>query len=80
MRKQYSVLVIREITPEYFAPLGVWVVREGARKILEGPVKEINDWPTAIKVAKTLLIYPVDFEKRSKIINLKENQKRLFEF
>ncbi|MCL4406838.1 hypothetical protein M1139_01960 [Candidatus Parvarchaeota archaeon] len=27
MKSQFSVLCVREITPEYFAPLGVWVVR-----------------------------------------------------
>jgi len=32
LRKKASVLVIREIKPEYYAPLGVWVVEEGVRK------------------------------------------------
>ncbi len=35
IRRQATVLIIREITPEYWAPLGVWVVREAARKALE---------------------------------------------
>jgi len=29
------VFVVREITPEYYAPLGVWVVEEGVRRALE---------------------------------------------
>ena len=33
-REQASVLVLRFITPEYTAPLGVWVVREATRKSL----------------------------------------------
>ncbi|KGK99173.1 hypothetical protein LI82_03855 [Methanococcoides methylutens] len=32
--RQASVFMIREITPEYWAPLGVWVVREAARNAM----------------------------------------------
>jgi hypothetical protein len=31
MRRQSSILAVREITEERWAPLGVWVVREAAR-------------------------------------------------
>ncbi|RNI15948.1 hypothetical protein EFE42_01530 [Methanohalophilus sp. RSK] len=34
IRKQAAVFAIREITPDYWAPLGVWVVREAARNAL----------------------------------------------
>ncbi len=34
MKKQGRVFVVREIKPEYFAPLGVWVVEEGVRRAL----------------------------------------------
>jgi hypothetical protein len=34
IQRQASVFMIREITPEYWAPLGVWVVREAARNAL----------------------------------------------
>jgi hypothetical protein len=29
---QARAIVIRQVTPEYYCPLGVWVVREAARK------------------------------------------------
>lgn len=32
--RQASVLAVREITPAYWAPLGVWVVREAARQAM----------------------------------------------
>ncbi|MGM0771658.1 MAG: Nre family DNA repair protein [Halobacteriota archaeon] len=32
--RQASIFMIREITPEYWAPLGVWVVREAARSAM----------------------------------------------
>ena len=31
IKKQASVLVVREILPDYWAPLGVWVIREAVR-------------------------------------------------
>lgn len=34
MKKQGRVFVVREIKPDYFAPLGVWVVEEGVRRAL----------------------------------------------
>lgn len=80
LKKQFSVLVIREITPEYFAPLGVWVVREGARRVLDSELDNAGEFENAIKIAKTHLVYPIDFEKRSKLIYLKEKQKKLIDF
>ncbi len=32
IRRQATVFMVREIRPEYWAPLGVWVVREGVRE------------------------------------------------
>ena len=34
-RRKAAVTVIREIRPDYYAPLGVWVVEEGVRKALK---------------------------------------------
>lgn len=34
-RRQAGVIVVREITPEYKFPLGVWVVEEGIRKAMK---------------------------------------------
>ncbi|MEZ5334560.1 MAG: hypothetical protein R2741_04645 [Methanolobus sp.] len=32
IRRQATIFMVREIRPEYWAPLGVWVVREGVRE------------------------------------------------
>ncbi|HDP73845.1 MAG TPA: hypothetical protein ENN46_02710 [Candidatus Woesearchaeota archaeon] len=40
MKRQASVIVVRLITKDYWAPLGVWVVRETVKKVFESkPVK-----------------------------------------
>ena len=49
-RRQASVLVIRIITKEYSAPLGVWVVREAVRKTL-------NNKPLRFSSKNELLVY-----------------------
>ncbi len=77
LKKQFSVVVVREITPDYFAPLGVWVVREGARKVLQGELNYFSDKDIAIKNARGMLFYPINLEKKSKLLLYKEKQTRL---
>jgi len=48
IKKQASVFVLREITPDYWAPLGVWVVREGMRKALRNPPKKFDSLEAAV--------------------------------
>lgn len=77
MKSQFSVLCVREITPEYFAPLGVWVVREGARKVLSGAVKTSDTLSSAMSSAKARMLFPNGVESRSKLIKLQMTQARL---
>ena len=42
MKRQAQVLALRFITPEYTAPLGVWVTREAARKALQNKPLEFS--------------------------------------
>jgi hypothetical protein len=48
IRKQASIFVLREITPDYWAPLGVWVVREGMRSALRNPSEKFDSLEAAI--------------------------------
>jgi hypothetical protein len=48
IRRQASVFVLREITPDYWAPLGVWVVREGMRSALRNPPKKFDSLEEAV--------------------------------
>lgn len=48
IKRQASVFVLREITPDYWAPLGVWVVREGMRKALRNPPKKFDSLEAAV--------------------------------
>ena len=48
MRRQASALLVREITEEYWAPLGVWVVREAAREALRNPPRKFETLEEAL--------------------------------
>lgn len=49
VRRQASVFVYREITDEYWAPLGVWVIREAVRTAMEGKGLVFGDLASAIR-------------------------------
>lgn len=36
-RRQAKALVLREVSPEYWAPLGVWIIRETVRNAFDNP-------------------------------------------
>lgn len=50
--RQASILALREITEAYWAPLGVWVVREAARKALAAPSQRFDSLDDAIFAAE----------------------------
>ncbi|HUR67743.1 MAG TPA: hypothetical protein VM370_00730, partial [Candidatus Thermoplasmatota archaeon] len=49
MKRQASVFVYREITDEYWAPLGVWVIREAVRTAMEGRGLVFGDLASAVR-------------------------------
>jgi len=67
IRKQASVLVIREIKPSYYAPLGVWVVEEGVRKAVSAEPEVFNSFEDALKKASSRI--ETQSEKWHKYIN-----------
>lgn len=50
-----TVLVIRYVSNEYWAPLGTWVIREITRKAVAGSCYECSDIPDAVKIASQML-------------------------
>jgi hypothetical protein len=45
---QGGAIVIREISPSYWAPLGVWVVEEGVRQAMKNRWEEAEDLNRAL--------------------------------
>ncbi len=55
--RQASVLAIREIGPKYFAPVGVWQVREGIRLALRGSPRRFGEIKELISAVNSMLSY-----------------------
>ena len=64
---QARIIAYRKITPEYLAPLGVWVVREAARKAMNNKII-LND--------KIELIKKLDNECAQVLINKSDLYKK----
>ncbi|HKQ21629.1 MAG TPA: hypothetical protein VJS91_06290 [Nitrososphaeraceae archaeon] len=79
-RKKSSVLILREIHPEYFMSLGVWQIREGMRESLKSKGKKFETFDSALKygVSKTSLSIN-EWIKNSSIIRNKK-QKRISDY
>jgi len=71
---QASVVVIRQITKDYYMPLGVWVVREAVRKSLLN-VKQFSNY----EMARTYVERITGFDlRRSKLIKNEQTTLRPF--
>lgn len=46
-QRQAAVLIVREITDAYWAPLGVWVIREGVKQAFDAPPLKFGE-PAAV--------------------------------
>ncbi len=79
MRRIASVLVLREVREGYYAPLGVWQVRENVRHALSTKPLSFSSLREALLYAKEQLGMRVDIEDwRKKSELMKGVQRRLF--
>ncbi len=84
-KKQGFALTLRFISNDYWAPLGVWVVREAVRNTMKQKPIEFSSKELMIKYAKSLSKkkFGYDITKvlaASKILNEHHTQRKLWEF
>ncbi len=85
IRRQAGVLALRFITSEYWAPLGVWVVREATRKSMSSKPIEFGSKELMLKYAKAFAKKKFSFDldillKESRLLDHIDRQKRLKDF
>ena len=81
VRRQASVIAIRVVTKDYYAPLGVWAVRESIRNALKSEPKIFDDFIEALRYASMKV--GMDFKlilKRSYVAKNILFQKKLIQF
>ncbi len=81
IRRQAFVFVLREIRPEYCAPLGVWVVREASRISMDNPYETFQTKEDALAaMAKRIITPRNDWEAATKKLHDQKIQSRLDSF
>jgi hypothetical protein len=81
IKKQASVLVMRECRPEYWAPCGVGILRECTREAFQKQPEKFNTLQEALQAAQKRMNLPVsEFTKRSQLIKEFNTQRRLNSF
>ncbi len=69
INRQARVIVFREITPNYYLPVGVWQIRVGVRKALRNKIGVFDDLSEVLAKLKELLLFPLKkYIERSKIL------------
>ncbi len=69
MRRQASTLIVRVITEERWAPLGVWIVREAAREALRNPPRKFETLEAALVDMATRIRTPSrDWRPQSELV------------
>ena len=85
IKRQASVLVLRFETDEYWASLGVWVVRSAARKSLEAENIVFESKEKMLEYCKDIFFRFFKFDvsdvlNKSKLLNIVRDQRKLKEF
>lgn len=80
-RHKAAVLILREIRPEYVMPLGVWQIREGIRKAVDGEAKQFDSFEKALSFACiNLSVSKNEWIRNSKIYKNMREQMRITDF
>jgi DNA repair protein NreA len=78
IKRQAYCIVFREERPEYYAPLGVGILRELAREAFSKPPEKFNATKEALNQAQTRLKLPIEiFTNKSVLLKEYKQQKRL---
>jgi hypothetical protein len=75
LKRKASIIIIREIYPEYILPVGVWQIREGIREALRGKYNQFGTFDAAFSDACNNLSTPKkEWVKNSQIYKTKKYQ------
>lgn len=85
LRRQASVLALRFVTSDYYAPLGVWVVREATRKAMMSKPIIFEDKDSMLRYAKEFVHHRFQINadvifRESKLLNNLRAQTKLNAF
>jgi hypothetical protein len=81
IKKQANVVIFRQISEDYYAPLGVGILRELMRRALKNPAQNFNSIPESLESIRSRLRIPLEkYSEASWILKNYGKQKKLFDF
>ncbi|MAG37905.1 hypothetical protein CMI45_00760 [Candidatus Pacearchaeota archaeon] len=81
IRKQASCLVFREIRPEYYAPLGVGILRQVSRQAFSSPPETFPSLSLALEHIQSNMRIPINYyTDKSILLKNKKQQLKLQQF
>jgi len=81
IKRQAAVLIIREVLPSYYAPLGVWVIENTVKDAMEKDYENFNTLDEASKkINERLVITLKKCISKSQLLKVYSSQKRIKEF
>jgi len=81
VKRQASILIIREVLPAYYAPLGIWQMRETVRGAFDKKPEKFNSLDEAIKRVSTRLTIPIEkVLQKSKLFQKIKKQTKIKNF
>jgi hypothetical protein len=80
VRRQAAILIVREVKPEYYAPVGVWKIRETIRDAFNLPFEKFDSLEQAVKRICEKMLIGEKWVSKSKLLRILKEQKRITQF
>ncbi|MFH0711489.1 MAG: hypothetical protein V1944_02835 [Candidatus Aenigmatarchaeota archaeon] len=80
IKRQAGILIIREVRSDYFAPVGIWQLREAVRDAFNKPCERFSSVEEAVKIISTRILSKDEWTKESLILKNKRTQLKLTKF
>jgi len=80
IQRQATILIVREVREEYFAPVGIWQLRETVRGAFNKNYETFSTAEKALRVISERLVTGAKWKNKSKLLKIKKEQKSLMAF
>ena len=69
IKRQAGVIVFREITPEYWLPIGVWQIRENVRAAMQGSYEKFGSMSETLEEVRKRTLLAKGWENKSELLS-----------
>ena len=80
IKRQATVLIVREIRPEYYAPVGVWKIREAVRGAFDKPGEKVDSLERGLEKICSRLMIKDRWVRSSNLLKELKEQRKVKEF